>query len=357
MTSRMTRREFVGTFGATVAAALAVEMGGAAPAFAEDRMTVSLTGGVFGQTLRRFFVQEPGLEKEIGSSVAFDDSAIQGVRAAKTIAKCGNPDFTCVQLQNVEAVQLAEGGCIQGYDLGVVTNYGDLFPITREPPRPGMEAFFGGALMFIAGAVWNTKHATKPEKWHDLLASKYKGKVGIPSAAWFGQSWLNAVNIALGGNEASYEPAFAFLTELKKNNPVIMASPDLAVRAFEREEIVIAPFWNGRCFKMQETGVPVQIAYLPGTLQVADGFVIAKGTKFTAGANRLVNNSFDPALQLKVSRALGYPPSNAKAVLPADIAHYAVPTEAMANLVRLDSAMVSRHRDAFADRWNRILFG
>jgi spermidine/putrescine-binding protein len=48
--------------------------------------------------------------------------------------------------------------------------------------------------------------------------------------------------------------------------------------AFQREEVVIAPFFNGRTLLLQEKGVPVDIVYPPCSTTLGAGFVILKAT-------------------------------------------------------------------------------
>jgi hypothetical protein len=48
--------------------------------------------------------------------------------------------------------------------------------------------------------------------------------------------------------------------------------------AFQREEVVIAPFFNGRTLLLQEKGVLVDIVYPPCSTTLGAGFVILKAT-------------------------------------------------------------------------------
>lgn len=352
---QMKRRHFMWALKAGAASVAAIEWGGIRPAYAEEQMTLANTGAIFGATVFKQFVQVPGFEAKYNVKVA-QETAVVGVRVAKTMAKRGNPDFTAVAVQNIDAVQLADADCVAPYDLNIVTNFKDLLKAGIEPPRAGMEAWFGGSMLVIAGLVWNDKQATKPAKWEDLLSAKYKGRVGIPAVGWFGQMWLNAVNQSLGGTANDLSRGFDFLKELKKSEPVILENPDYAMKAFTRAEVVIAPFWNGRCFQLQEQKVPVQITYIPGSVQAADGFVLTKGSRFYKIGNDFMNNVFDPELQIGITRVLKYPPTNSKAKLPPELQHYAVNLKEMDNLIGLDYGAITKNRDQFIEQWNRILF-
>jgi ABC-type Fe3+ transport system substrate-binding protein len=94
------------------------------------------------------------------------------------------------------------------------------------------------------GLVYNTKEASKPASYQDLLNPKYKGRVGIPTYGWVGNSWLQVLNKTLGGNEDNVDPGIKFLAELvRKNEAVIIENTDAALKAFTREEIVIILEW------------------------------------------------------------------------------------------------------------------
>src|SRR4029453_1582566 len=133
----------------------------------------------------------------------------------------------------------------------------------------------------------------------DLGSAKYKGKIAIPAYGWVGIQWLHALNQALGGTPDNKHPGKkAIRGRVKKNDAIIMENTDVTLKAFTREEIWMMPFWNGRCFSLQAEGVPVDIVYPKGSLQVGNGFPILKGTKFERQGRHVVNNTADAAFHL-----------------------------------------------------------
>ncbi|MFX6218136.1 ABC transporter substrate-binding protein, partial [Acinetobacter baumannii] len=62
-----------------------------------------------------------------------------------------------------------------------------------------------------------------PACWKDLLKPDYKGMVGYldPSSAAVGYVGAVAVNLALGGSPANFDPAINFFKELRKNDPIV----------------------------------------------------------------------------------------------------------------------------------------
>jgi len=59
-----------------------------------------------------------------------------------------------------------------------------------------------------------------PACWKDLLKPDYKGMVGYldPSSAAVGYVGAVAINLALGGSAANFDPAISFFKELRKND-------------------------------------------------------------------------------------------------------------------------------------------
>jgi putative spermidine/putrescine transport system substrate-binding protein len=62
-----------------------------------------------------------------------------------------------------------------------------------------------------------------PACWKDLLKPDYKGMVGYldPSSAAVGYVGAVAINLALGGGAANFDPAISFFKDLRKNDPIV----------------------------------------------------------------------------------------------------------------------------------------
>jgi putative spermidine/putrescine transport system substrate-binding protein len=357
MTSDMNRRQFHAALGWGAASIALAELGLARPARAEENFTLASTGATWGDGLRASFVDAPKFEEKNGIKVSWEH-AIDSVFTAKAMASCGSPPFSTLAVLQAEANFLALGGCLQGYDLGLVTNYQDIIDSAKEPPRGTVKDWFAPFVLIVMGLVWNTKEAKKPASYQDLLNPKYKGRVGIPAYGWVGNSWLQVLNKTLGGNEDNIDPAIAFLAELvRKNDAIIIENTDAALKAFSREEIVVMPFWNGRTFVLQNQGVPVDIEYIPGTMLVGNGFPILKGGKFAELTNRFCNITLDGQYQMMMTQRFFYPPSNGKAKLPAELERYAFPADREKNVVAIDYEKMNAHKSQYLDRWNKEVLG
>jgi len=354
----LSRRDMLAIMGLSAAGVASAELGGSRPAWAEDAFTIASTGGSWGDGLKQAYVTNAGFEKRAGVQVAYAHM-IDSVIATKAIAQCGNPPFTVASLLNAEAVLLADGGCVQEYDLGIVTNFKDLLPGTFEAPRAGLKSYWAAHTQIVMGLVYNTKRVTaKPTSFMDMASAKYKGKIGIPAYGWVGIQWLHALNQSLGGTPDNIDPGMKAIAELaRKNDAVIVENTDVALKAFTREELWMMPFWNGRCFSLQAENVPVDIVYPKGSIQVGNGFPILKGSKFERAAQQFVNVTLDPEYQLEMTRRFRYPPSNRKAKLPPEMSHYALKEDDLKNMMPLDFQKMNQHRAAYLARWNKEVLG
>ena len=357
MTTGINRRQFNAALGWGAAAIGLTEFGLPQPARAEESFTLASTGASWGEGLKASFIDAPKFEESNKTKVT-QEFAIDSVFTAKAMASCGNPPFSSLAVLQAEANFLALGGCLQGYDLGICTNYKDIVDSAKEPPRGQLKDWFAPFVLIVMGLVYNKKEAQKPASYQDLLNPKYKGRVGIPTYGWVGNSWLQVLNKTLGGNEDNVDPGIKFLAELvKKNDAVIIENTDAALKAFTREEIVIMPFWNGRTFVLQNQGVPVDIEYIPGTMLVGNGFPILRGGKFVELTNRFANATMDGQYQMLMTKRFFYPPSNRNAKLPDDLSRYAFPADKEKNVVPIDYEKMNAHKSRYLDRWNKEVLG
>jgi putative spermidine/putrescine transport system substrate-binding protein len=352
------RRDLLKSIAAGTAAIALAELGGIRPAFAEDKFTIASAGGSWQEGIRDAFALAPKLEEKFKTPIAYSGQ-IESVAASKMLTQPDNPPFSVTTHGDPEAILLADGGVIQGYDLSLVPNYKDLFPSATLAPRAGMEAWYGSLVLLIWSLTYNTKHvSTEPTSFQDMWSDKYRGRVGIPAYGWYGMMFLHEINRMLGGKEDDPSRGLAAIADLvQKNKAVILNNADDAMKAFQREEVVIAPFFNGRTFALQASGVPVKFAYVPCSTTLGTGFVIAKATRFREMANAFVNATFSPEYQLIMTERFRYPPSNRKAILPEKMQGYVATEKNLENTIKLDWTEMNKGRAVNLDRWNKEVLG
>lgn len=327
------------------------------PAHAESTFTFGNIGGAWGEGLVTAFAVNGKFTEKTKQTVQ-QLNAPFSVLAARLLAQPNNPPYSVADLLDVEHFMVADAGAIQDYDLDIVKNYKDIYPSAMQPARGNLKNWCASFTLPMIALAYNTKHASKPTKWRDMWSSKYKGKVAIPDFGYFGQTWLHAVNKEFGGNESNITPGIEAISELvKKNGAIVLKTAEQANKAYSTEQIWMMPFWNGRASLLQEQGVPLEMAYVPGTIQLHNGIVIAKGTPFVQAANEFVNNALDGNLQLHLTKTLKYPPANKTIKLPPELERYAISSAALDAVVPLDWPKINENRVASLDRWNKEILG
>ena len=322
------------------------------PAMAERPFTWASTGGAWGQHLERIFVEKGGFTTLTGlhPQHAFQ---LEAIATSKIMASRGVPPYDISDHGQAEVVMMNDAGLILPYETALMPNYADVFDTAK------LGDYYASTSFLLFGLVWNAKEIpTAPASFQELLNPKYKGRVGIPAFGWYGMYWLHGLNKALGGNEDNITPGINFARELvRKNKAVIIQNADSGKRLMEQGDIIINPFWNGIAYQMQGDGVPMQFGSVPGTLAIGTGFVILKGTPYVEAANRFINLTLDPKLQVEFSSWNMYPPTNEKAVLPAKLDHIKVTKAQLANTVALDWKKVAAHRADYLKRWDEEVMG
>jgi len=354
----ISRRELIRTAGALATTVSTIELGSTVTARAEDAFTIASTGGSWQEGVRNAFVEAPHLEKRFKKPIVFSGQ-LESVAVSKILAQPDNPPYSVSTHGDPEAILLADKGCLQSFDASVLPNYNNLFSAAKLPPRAGLQAWYGSSVMLVWGLTYNTRHvASKPTSFQEMWNPKYRGRVGVPAYGWYGMMFLHEINRMLGGTETDASKGMTAIADLvKKNDAVILENADQTVTAFQREEVVIGPFFNGRTLLLQQKGVPVDIAYVPCSTTLGTGFVILKATKFPDMANALVNATFTPEYQLILSKRMGYPPANKTAVLPPDMANLAISETQLENTIKLDWVAINKTRGDNLDKWNKQVLG
>lgn len=343
----VTRRETLRIFGAASVGLALAEAGLVSPARAQGAFTWAATGGTWGETIGRVFVDGADFATQTGLETVHS-AQLESVAAAKILAACGNAPYDVSSGAQVDYVLLNDAQCLEAYDPALVTNLPDVYDEAK------VGDYYAAFNVLLFGLTWNTEEAKKPDAFKDLWRSEYRGRVGVPAYGWYGMTWLHAVNKLLGGDEDNIEPGMTAIADLvDKNAAIIVENADHGTKLMQRGEVIIMPYWNGRTVRLQEAGVPAAFAFVDGTIALGNGFSIMKGTEHPKEAQIFINNTLDPKLQVEFSAWSKYPPSNRKAVLPKDLEMIAIPEGAMERAAQLDWRKINEHRSAYLERWNK----
>jgi putative spermidine/putrescine transport system substrate-binding protein len=247
-------------------------------------------------------------------------------------------------------------GLLAPLDPAIVTNAADVLPAYRTP-------YVAHRLITPFALAFNTKYvdrATAQAKgWSLLLDPKLKGKVAIPKFGWQGETWMNAVNIAIGGSYDNFDPVVAMCRKIIQDNEgLVMESNDQGMSMYQDEEIVAAPFWTGRTYELQDKGLPLDFVYPPGWLTNGVGMAIVKGAPNPELAQRFANLSLDPAVQIALARRFFYLPTNRHAIEAVkDQPRLQIPEADIATAAQLDYGKMVLSADRNLERFNREVIG
>ncbi len=341
------RRDVMNLFAGTAASIALIEAGLLTPANAARNFVTASAGGAWGEHIDQIYIKDGGFKALTKLDVS-SSYQLESVAASKIIASKGAPPFDVSCHGQSEVAVMHEAGALLSYVPSLVPNLADV------PDTAKMGDHYCAMNFLLFGLVWNTKEIAKaPATFEDLLNPAYKGRIGIPAYGWYGMNWLHGVNKALGGTEDNIDPGIKFAAQaVKKNNAIIIENADHARKMFGQGEMLLCPFWNGIASQLARSDVPVKFESVPGTLGLGTGFVIAKGTPHEEAANKFVNLTLRPDLQVKFSSWNLYPPTNRKAKMPAELESIAITDAQLANTVQLDWKKVVAHRADYLKRWN-----
>ena len=345
MAERISRRKALGVIGAGASVAL-IGTTSAPSVRAQGRpFTWASTGGTWGDTLKRIFVDPHAQANNLQPA---HSAQLESVAVSKIMASCGNPPFDVSNGSQADSDLLNDSKCLEPYDPAIITSLGDIYPEAQEGN------FYAAFNILLFGLTWNTKEATKPTSFKDLLLDKYKGRIAVPAYGWYGMPWLHAVNKLLGGNEDDVTPGITAIAEMvRKNKAIIVENADHGTRVMESGEVILMPYWNGRTARLVEAKVPAAFEIVPGTVSVGSGFSITKGSPYPKQAQTFIQATLEPARQLEFSKWSKYPPANKTVKLPNDLEHIAIPPGALEKTAKLDWKKVNAYRSQYLERWNK----
>lgn len=313
-------------------------------------------GGSWGDTQQKVFVR-PFAEEHKDREFIYSSEAASGVVLSKVLLACGKPDFSVANVNTNLGPIVEAAGCIDTLNPSLVPNLEHVADVAKLKNAAG-DTYFASSILMIMGLVWNTKLAKRPTSWEDLWKEEYKGRIGVPDFGYLGQTWLPAIARLHGGSETDVTAGLDAIEELvKKNQAVLIQNTDQAMKAFESEQIVMAPFWNGRAFAMQKRGIPVAIEVVDKSVLNGDGYIAMKGAADPELAQAFINYNLQGENALRLTEITGYPPSDTRIKLPEAYSPVAVTETDLEHLLKLDFKTMGEKREDNLRLWNERIKG
>lgn len=317
------------------------------------RLTVMCLGGTWGESIDTA-IGTP-FKVQTGATIAYDNRP-NAQQVVALLAMRNRPTIDVAEIGGPTEGKTVAAGLIAPMDPGIVTNAADILPAYRTP-------LFAYRLIVPFALTFNTKFVSpevaREKGWEILLDPRLKGKVAIPKFGWQGETWMNGLNLALGGSYDNFDPAIAFCRKIiRDNDGQVMESNDQGMTLFQSGEIVAAPFWTGRTYELQDKGVPVAFVYAKGwtTHGVAMGLI--KGGPNPELAQKYVQISLDPEVQIALARRFSYLPTNRRAIEALkDQPRLQIPEADLATAAPLDFSRMVVNADRNLERFNREVTG
>lgn len=327
-----------------------------------NKVVIGVSGGDWEKNIRQAaldkFKQETGIDVEVVTGT--DAEWFPKLKAGNG----KNSPYDVLVLQPDTIQRAAEANLLEPLDTQNVPNLADLYPSVEERFTIDGKVYAAGFSMGQLGIIYRKDLVkTPPTKWTDLWNPEYKGHVAVSSPTYSaGLQFLSGLVHALGGKESNatdVDKAFAKLAELKQN---AVAFPDNAgsiQTLLERGDAWVVPFWDGRAFAMQDSGLNVGFAYPEdGPVAAVASWAIPKGGKNLANAYKLVNYLSSPDVQKAFSDLSLYGMTN-KNVQYSDTLKKRVQVgeDAYKKLTWVDYATATPKLADWTDRWTKALGG
>ena len=330
--------------------AASIALWNAAPASAQQTLTVAGYGGSFEQTMRKEVI--PDFEKKHNVRVEY---------------VAGNSTDTLAKLQAQKANQVIDvaivddGPMYQAIQLGFCGKIAglpgdDLYPSARFKDDKAVAIGLVATGLMYNTKVFKEKGWAAPTSWNDLKDAKYKKTIVIPPINnTYGLYTLVMFARLNGGGEKAIEPGFKVMKA--DVNPNVLAyepSPGKMTELFESGQGLLAVWGSGRVQSFANTGFPVDFVYPKegAVTLLASACPVAKANASPL-ASQFIEAMLQPRLQLILLKDYGYGPVNKKVEVPPELARMAPIGDRAAKLINPDWDTINAHRDEWTKRWNR----
>jgi putative spermidine/putrescine transport system substrate-binding protein len=266
-----------------VTAATILSSGWSMSAVAEE-LVVGSFGGSFADNVKACHVG--AFEKATGATVTLK-LGNSSQFAAAIRATAGKPDMDVVYIDNSLAAQTHGEKLNETLDRKKLSNAPDVIPTAW-----GKDDSYVVAMVSATALVYNPKLVkSPPTSWLDLFDPQYAGKYAIGDiSGTSGWQYFLALNKLKGGTLENVDPGIEAIKPLAKGSAVLYTQADQLLALFEREEIVIAPWYPDRAGVAMDKGLSLAVAYpKEGAVGILPVVMIPKGTSKVDLAHKFID--------------------------------------------------------------------
>jgi putative spermidine/putrescine transport system substrate-binding protein len=284
----------------------------AVPAYAQDKLVVSIWGGswrdLVADTVAKKFTAETGVPVEFITGGTID-------RLNKEKLAKGPPESDITFTTSHVGWLYANDGLFETLDLAKIPNAKNLADEAKVSP------YHLGAWAYVYTIGYRTDliKNLKFESWNDLWSPELKGKIASPD---FDPSHIIAVAALLSGADAAHwEKGQEKLKALKPNFKAFYTNDANSQQLLASGETPVQVVLSMNAYYMIGQGIPLTLA-MPkeGAVLGIDTVAIMKGSKKVDLAHKFINVLYDPVVQAEIAKQKKGSPAVLNAKLDPEIA-------------------------------------
>ena len=308
-------------------------------------------GGEYEEMMRKYVIAP--FEKKFNAKVVFDAQGSSNQKLAKIRASKDQYTFDSCILTAGDVLAAGKEGLLEQIDESKIPEMKNLYEQARTGGRGfGPVVAFDGLVL-----VYNKKKvAPAPDSWTVMWDEKYKGKVAISHAQEDkGMFLLLLEAYRHGGNEKNVGPGFESIRKLVPNVGAWLTLSPQYVPYLEREEVWLAPYWNGRAQLYKDEGLPIDVAFpKEGTMAVSNIWVVPKAAKNKDLAYKFINFYLEVEQQKAWAENIYYSPTNKNVKLAPETASRVIYGPDQISKMRLpDAEVIAMERPKWVEQWNK----
>ncbi|SFE54443.1 ABC transporter substrate-binding protein [Alteribacillus iranensis] len=279
-----------------------------------DEVTIGVYGGDWESQIKEAGLEQ--FEEETGITVNVQAGADAEWYSQLQASGGNDPLYDVLILQPDTITKGISADLLQPLDAENIPNLEDIYPSVRERFTVDGNLYAAGFSMGQLGIAYRKDLVEEePEAWMDLWEPEFEDSLGISSPSYSaGLQFFSGIVNSLGGEESNPEDidqTFEKLNELNSNVVAYPDNPGTIQTLLERGEISAVPFWDGRTFALQESGLDLGFTYPEeGPVAAVASWAITKGSPNLENAYKLVNYLLEPEVQANFAELSYYGMSN-----------------------------------------------
>ncbi len=321
---------------------------GMATAAQSQELVVGAFGGSFADNVKACHVA--AFEKATGATVSLK-LGNSSQFAAAIRATAGKPDMDIVYIDNSLAAQVHGEKLAEPIDRSKLKSAADVIPSAWGKDNSYVVAMVGATAL-----VYNPKLVkTPPTSWLDVADPAYAGKYAIGDiSGTAGLHYLLALNKMKGGTLENLDPGFEAIKPIAKGSTVLYTQADQLLSLFEREEIVMAPWFPDRAGVAMDRGLSLAVAYpKEGAVGILPAIMLPKGSAKTELALKFMDQVLSAEGQGCFSERAYLGSVNTKVQLSDKLKKIVPNGESLEKAWFVDPEIIARNVANWTRRWQR----